>query len=400
MTLLDLLILLAVLLFAASGYRRGLAASLVVLALTAAGALLGLALMPRVLDRVGDSSGAAVNTATLLTVLVPAALGGALARRPAHWLRGRLLARGPLRRLDGVGGALAGAAALLGVVWIAGNAALGSPHTSNALQNRIRESTTMSTLADRLPAQTAGWVNRASGVLTEAGFPQVLNPFQSEPVTGVAEPSGDAVTAAATRAAQQSTVKVTGPVENTGRVSEGSGFVYGDGLVMTNAHVVAGVDRPSVQIGGVGEWLPATVVLYDSGTDAAVLRVTGLDAPAVSFAEGDATRGSSAVVAGYPENGGLDLQAATVATRMNATGLDIYDESTVTRDVYQIRSTVRPGNSGGPLLTTDGQVYGMVFARSTAHPDTGYALAADQLRALADQGVQADAPVGTRALAA
>nr|WP_329343738.1 trypsin-like peptidase domain-containing protein [Streptomyces sp. NBC_00663] len=169
---------------------------------------------------------------------------------------------------------------------------------------------------------------------------------------------------------------------------------------MTNAHVVAGVDRPSVQVGGVGEPLPAAVVLFDPETDVAVLRVAGLDAPAVSFAKDDATRGSSAVVAGYPHDGGLDLRAATVATRMEATGLDIYDQSTVTRDVYQLRATVRPGNSGGPLLATDRKVYGMVFARSATHPDTGYALAADRLRVLAAEGARADAPVQTRAVSA
>lgn len=97
------------------------------------------------------------------------------------------------------------------------------------------------------------------------------------------------------------------------------------------------------------------------------------------------------MVAGYPQNGGLDLRAATVATRMDVTGLDIYDESTV--NVYQLRGTLRPGNSGGPLLTTGGQVYGMVFARSVTQPGTGtpwppmnYALAA--------QGARADRPVG------
>ncbi|MFF4510471.1 hypothetical protein [Streptomyces mirabilis] len=126
-----------------------------------ASALLGLALLPRVLDRVGDSS-MAVCTAALLTVLVPAALGSALARRPVYWLRGQLLARGPLRWADSVGGALAGAAALLGVVWIAGNAALGSPYTSAVLQHQIRESTTMHTVADRLPEQTVTWVDGAS----------------------------------------------------------------------------------------------------------------------------------------------------------------------------------------------------------------------------------------------
>ncbi|MGW2169508.1 MarP family serine protease [Streptomyces sp. NPDC001705] len=401
MTLLDLPVLLAVLFCAASGYRRGFAAVLVTIALTAAGALLGLALLPWILGRLGDdASAAAVNTAALCSVLVPAALGAAAAGRPARWLRGRLPTRGPLRWADGAAGAVAGGTVLLGAVWIAGNAALSASYTSPALRQDLRESTTMTALADRLPAHSAAWVGRASAALSDAGIPQVLNPFQSEPATGLAEPSGDSVTQEATQAAQRSTVQITGPIGSTGRASEGSGFVYGDELVLTNAHVVAGVDRPTVQVGGVGSRLSATVVQYSPGIDAAVLRVPGLDAPALSFSGLGAERGTAAVVAGYPEGGGLDLQAARVATRTNADALDIYDQAPATRDVYQLRTTVRPGNSGGPLLTTDGQVYGMVFARSTAHPDTGYALAADQLRSLAQQGTQADEPLTTRPTAA
>ncbi|MFG3151496.1 MarP family serine protease [Streptomyces sp. NPDC048219] len=401
MTFLDLLVLIAVLLCAASGYRRGFAATLVTLTLAAAGALLGLALLPWVLSRLGaDVSAAAVNTATLCTVLGPAMLGTVAAGRPVRRLRGRLPAHGPLRWADAAGGAAAGGAVLLGAVWVAGNAALGSSYTSPAVRQDIRESTTMTVLADRLPARTAAWVGRASGMLTDAGLPEVLNPFQSEPATGVPAPTGDSVTQAATQAAQRSTVKITGPIGSTGRSSEGSGFVYGDELVLTNAHVVAGVDRPTVQAGGVGSRLSATVVRYSPGIDAAVLRVPGLDAPTLSSSDLDAGRGKAAVVAGYPEGGALDLRAARVATRMNTSGLDIYDEVPTTRDVYQLRTIVRPGNSGGPLLTTDGQVYGMVFARSTAHPGTGYALTADQLRSFAQQGAQADEPLETRPTAA
>ncbi|MFC6065951.1 MarP family serine protease [Streptomyces ochraceiscleroticus] len=394
MAMLDFTILLTVVLFAASGWRRGFAASLVAFVFTAAGALLGLALLPWILGEVGDSA-TSVAVVALVTVLLPAALGAALAHRPGLWLRGRFLARGPLRCADGAGGALVGAAALIGVVWIAGNAALGSPYASSELQDRIRELATMNVLADRLPAQTSTWMGHASGALTDAGFPQVLNPFQNEPATGVPEPSGDTVTADVARAAEQSTVKVTGSIEGTMSTSEGSGFVFGDGLVMTNAHVVAGVDSPYVQVAGVGQRLAASVVSYHPAADAAVLRVPGLNAPELSFADTGAARGTAAVVAGYPENGGLDLRAATVATRMHATGLDIRGESPVTRDVYQVRSTIRPGNSGGPLLGTDGQVYGMVFARSAGDGDTGYALTADQLRDIAVDGAAATEPVDT-----
>jgi S1-C subfamily serine protease len=167
---------------------------------------------------------------------------------------------------------------------------------------------------------------------------------------------------------------------------------------MTNAHVLAGVSTPTVQVGGAGRVYTARVVLFDPAKDVAVLDVPGLRAPALRFA-GAAERGAGAVVAGYPENGVLDLRAATVAGRIQAHGQDIYGDGTVTRDIYQIRSTVRPGNSGGPLLTKSGAVYGVVFARSTSDATTGYALTSSEVAPDAARAATATTPVdtGTRA---
>jgi S1-C subfamily serine protease len=116
-----------------------------------------------------------------------------------------------------------------------------------------------------------------------------------------------------------------------------------------------------------------------------VLAVPRLPAPAMQFA-GSASRGAPGVVAGYPENGSLDLRAAAVAQRVQAQGQDIYGDQLSTRDIYAIRSTVRPGNSGGPLLTKDGKVLGVIFARSTSDPGTGYALTAAQVQKHAQDG--------------
>jgi S1-C subfamily serine protease len=243
-----------------------------------------------------------------------------------------------------------------------------------------------------MPDTTPAWFSRATSALTEAGFPQVFNPFENESTAEVAKPTGDSVTAAATNAAKLSTVKIEGVSGTQGR--EGSGFVYAARHVMTNAHVVAGIDAPTVRVGGVGPSYEARVVLFDPQKDVAVLYVPDLRAPVLRF-DDDATRGDSAVVAGYPEDGDLNLQAATVANRVRATGQNIYNDETVTREIYSIRSTVRPGNSGGPLLTTDGKVFGVVFARSTSDDETGYVLTAAEVASDAERAANATAPVGT-----
>ncbi len=100
-------------------------------------------------------------------------------------------------------------------------------------------------------------------------------------------------------------------------------------------------------------------------------------------------------MAGYPQDGALNLQAATVAARVQARGQNIYNDERVTREIYSIRSTVRPGNSGGPLLTTDGRVFGVVFARSTSDAETGYVLTADEVAGEAARAATATTPVDT-----
>lgn len=392
MNLLDVLLLLAVLVFSVSGYHRGLVAGFVSLAGFVGGALVGVWALPSVLGEVPSGTTEA-TVAALLTVLVPAAVGQALAA-PIGWrLRGALHWT-PVRWVDGVGGVAANAVAVLLVGWVAASALSTSP--SPALNQEIRGSAVLGTVQDRMPDQASTWFNDASGALTTAGFPPVFNPFENEPGATVAEPSGDSVTPAATRAAQRSTVKVEGVanVDGSARGQEGSGFVYAEEHVMTNAHVVAGVREPTVRVGGVGPRYPAKVVEFDPSTDVAVLDVPGLRAPALKFA-GTASRGDPGVVAGYPENGPLDLRAAAVAQRVSAQGRDIYGDNLSTRDIYAIRSNVRPGNSGGPLLTTDGRVHGVIFARSTSDAGTGYALTAEQVRDHARRGLAASQPVST-----
>ncbi|MEU6776447.1 MarP family serine protease [Streptomyces sp. NPDC046759] len=388
MDLLDLVLVLVILVYAASGYRRGLVAGCVSLAGFVGGAVVGVWVLPWVTGLV-ERGTAQATVLAVTTVLVPAVVGHELAGRLALRLRGEL-DQGPLRVLDGMGGAAANSVAVLIVAWVAASVLGAAP--SQALNAAIRNSALLGAVQDAMPDTTPAWFSRATSALTEAGFPQVFNPFENESTARVARPSGDSVTPAATSAAKSSTVKIEGVSGNEGR--EGSGFVYASQRVMTNAHVVAGIDHPSVRVGGVGRSYDARVVLFDSDRDVAVLYVPGLRAPVLHF-DTSAARGDAAVVAGYPQDGGLNLQAATVASRVRATGQNIYNDAAVTRDIYSIRSTVRPGNSGGPLLTTGGKVFGVVFARSTSDSETGYALTANEVSGDATRAATATTRVDT-----
>ncbi|MEW2284293.1 MarP family serine protease [Streptomyces sp. NPDC047841] len=388
MDLVDLVLVLVIIVYAVSGYRRGLVAGCVSLAGFVGGAAVGVWVLPWVTGQV-ERGTATATVLAVLTVLVPAVVGHELAGRLALRLRGEL-DRGPLRVADGMGGAAANSVAVLIVAWVAASVLSAAP--SQTLATAIRNSTVLGAVQEAMPQTTPAWFSRATSALTEAGFPQVFNPFENESTARVARPTGDSVTPAATDAARLSTVKIEGAVGTEGR--EGSGFVYAPRRVMTNAHVVAGIDRPSVRVGGVGPSYAARVVLFDPDRDVAVLYVPDLSAPVLRF-DGGAVRGDSAVVAGYPQDGSLNLQAATVGNRVRATGQNIYNDGTVTREIYAIRSTVRPGNSGGPLLTTDGRVFGVVFARSTSDAETGYVLTAAEVAGDARRAATATVPVDT-----
>ena len=174
-----------------------------------------------------------------------------------------------------------------------------------------------------------------------------------------------------------STVQISGA--GCGVIQEGSGFVVAPDLVVTNAHVVAGIPAPFV-IDGAGRH-PATAVLFDPRLDIAVLRVGHLTEPPLPLYAGIVGRGTTGVVLGYPEGGPLKYGKAGVAAAFKVPGLDIYGTADVTREIYQLDAVVLPGNSGGPLVASgdkgvpDGTVVGVVFARATTNSDVGYALA-------------------------
>ncbi|PVC92860.1 serine protease [Streptomyces sp. CS090A] len=381
MNVLDILLLLAAVWFAVIGYRQGFVVGILSVIGFLGGGLVAVYLLPVIWDRVTE--GAEVSTATaigaVVIVIVCASIGQAFTTHLGNKLR-RYITWSPARALDATGGALVNVVAMLLVAWLI---ALPLARTSlPTLGKEVRNSSVLLGISRVMPQQPPPWFQDFSSVLAQNGFPQVFSPFANEPITEVKPPDPALVGSPVAARAKKSIVKVVGTAPSCGKVLEGTGFVFSGRRVMTNAHVVGGVSEPTVQIGGEGRLYDAKVVLYDWQRDIAVLDVPDLRAMPLEFTgpNDDAQSGDSAIVAGFPENGAYDVRSARVRARIDANGPDIYQRGTVLRDVYSLYATVRQGNSGGPLLTPDGKVYGVVFAKSLDDPDTGYALTADEIR--------------------
>lgn len=378
MNVLDILLLVAAVWFAIVGYRQGFVVGILSVIGFLGGGLVAVYALPVIWDWMTDNSevSTAAAVVAVVIVIVFASVGQALTTHLGNKLR-RYITWSPARALDATGGALVNVVAMLLVAWLIGSALAGT--TLPTLGKEVRNSKVLQGVATALPNQADTWFADFSSVLTQNGFPQVFSPFSNEPITEVQPPDPALASSPVAQRAKRSIVKVMGTAQSCGKVLEGTGFVFGERRVMTNAHVVGGVDEPTVQIGGEGRKYDAKVVLYDWERDIAVLDVPSLKAPALEFTTKDAASSDDAIVAGFPENGAYDIRPARVRGRITANGADIYKRGTVHRDVYSLYATVRQGNSGGPLLTPEGKVYGVVFAKSLDDPDTGYALTADEV---------------------
>ncbi|MEU6484501.1 MarP family serine protease [Streptomyces sp. NPDC046887] len=379
MNVLDILLLVAAVWFAIVGYRQGFVVGILSVIGFLGGGLVAVYLLPLVWGPLTGDAKVSTTAAivAVVVVIVVASVGQALTTHLGNKLR-RHITWSPARALDATGGALVNVVAMLLVAWLIGSALAGT--SLPTLGKEVRNSKVLLGVSRVMPTEASTWFTDFTSVLAQNGFPQVFSPFANEPITEVRPPDPALVGSPVAARAKRSIVKVVGTAPSCGKVLEGTGFVFAERRVMTNAHVVGGVDEPTVQIGGEGRRYDARVVLYDWERDIAVLDVPDLDATPLQFTETDARSGDSAIVAGFPENGAYDVRSARVRGRINANGPDIYHRGQVRRDVYSLYATVRQGNSGGPLLTPDGKVYGVIFARSLDDANTGYALTVDEIR--------------------
>ena len=375
---------------AVSGWRQGLVGGVLSFAGFLAGAVVGVVLAPKAVSAL-HADGLLATVVGIAVVVVCAGAGNALAGWAGRWARDHVTWR-PARLVDSATGSLFGVLTIALVAWLVASAIVSAP--LGVVTTQVRGSRVLGEIDSVMPPGTRDWVSGLRAALDSTGFPQAFSGFTLDPVIPVAPPDPALLKDPAVRAAWNSLVKVEGVAPECGTQVDGSGFVYAADHVMTNAHVVAGVDRPGVTIRGTGRVYPATIVYLDPQVDVAVLYVPGLRATALSFA-GVAVRGDAAVVAGFPGGGSLTASDARVRARLTARGTDIYGAGSVTREVYSIRGDVKPGNSGGPLLAPDGKVDGVVFAVAVNDPQTGYALTAAQVATAAKAGAGAVDPVAT-----
>ena len=354
LNVLDLFIGIFIVVSVLRGARTGFLAGVFSLVGVVVGASVGSRIAPFLLPEGGNPIyGAGI---TLGSILAFSVLGEIIARSMGGSIRNRLFSPASAK-LDGLGGGLLGFALALVLVWAIGVFALQSP-TLAGLQPVAQDSRILQTLKDRMP----------SGLLTQAVNDLQPLPKIQGPEPEVAAPEGNIRNDPDVRAASQRTLRVTGTACGYG--VEGSAWVGGRNLVVTNAHVVAGETATWVQIGGTGRQLPAKVVAFDERNDIAVMRVENLGLAPLPVAV--ARPGEAAAVIGFPQNGPLDIEPARTGTTERVRSTDAYDNGPVERMVTSFRVYVRPGNSGGPAVDADGRVVSTIFASRTDSNNSGY----------------------------
>ena len=363
---LDLLLLVLLAVAGSSGYRRGLALQ----AFSFGGLLVGLvagALLAPVVAGLVESPAAEAAAATV-TLIALAGAGDAAGWLLGARLRDRAHAKG-LAHADAVGGSVIAVIASLLAIWFIALNLVNGPFPGFA--EEIRGSAIVRTLDDALP-EPPSLLSQVRRFFNRFGFPDVFTGIPPRPAAPVSPPT-DAEARAAFEAAAGSTVLVLG--EGCGHIQEGSGFVAAEGYIVTNAHVVAGLDEPRVL--SLNRDQSAITVLFDPELDLAVLLIQQSPGPALPFAETD--RGGAGAVLGYPGGGPLDVTPAAVLRAFEAVGRDIYGRGEAERSVLELQAEVRPGNSGGPFVLANGTVGGVVFAASTTDDQVGYAIAAGEV---------------------
>lgn len=389
MNIVDWLLIGATVLFAWIGWREGFVAGVLSFAGFLGGGLLAAFVLPDLLEE-RVPAGAPMAIAVGIGILIGAIGGQAVLSLLGRSLR-RAITWTPVRFVDRFLGAALNVLALAIVAWIIANAVAVLPKMSVTAQ--VRESRMLIALDQLVPDQVRNAFGELRDAVGQTAVPKVFAGLGE--ITGPDVPAPDPESAQASGIARTrgAIVRVTGSAAECSATVSGSGFVFAPNYVLTNAHVVAGVDEPTVQVRNSEPMVSARVVAFDPKLDAAVLYAPDLQAPSLGFATGAPESGDPAVVGGFPGGGRFAAQPVRIRAQVTARGEDIYGEAGVAREVYSFRGDIAPGDSGAPLLALDGTVLGMVFGAGLQDESTGYAITGAQLAGIVSEGVERTEPV-------
>ncbi|MGJ3189416.1 MarP family serine protease [Paenarthrobacter sp. FR1] len=386
LTILDLALILMLLSYLIYGLRNGFMVTLGGIAGFVVGAIAAFMAVPLVSGWVTDSGWRLTATvgAAVVLIAVGHGLGTMIGRKIRHAVRIK-----PLHAVDRlIGGVVSVVVAALVMSMLAFSvSSLGVPFVSQ----QLAESRVIRSIDNLTPTPVKSTMAQLRSTVIGDGIPKLIEGIG--PVTPVPVPNESTDTPALNQAAD-SVLKIAGTAFECGQNQTGSGFVVSPGRVVTNAHVVAGVSQPVVEVPDGGA-LPGRVVYFDSQRDIAVLAVDGLQSNPLPLSA-DLPAGSSAAFAGYPHGGPFQSKPATVQGISTILVPDIYGNNPSPELVYKLAGDVQPGNSGGPLLTMQGQVAGLIFAKTTTDAALGFALTMADLEPVAAQapGLSASVSAG------
>jgi S1-C subfamily serine protease len=378
---LDLVLLGLAAVFAVSGYRQGFIIGSLSFIGFVGGAVLGAEFGPAI-SRALVGGPTQQDVVAVILLVSGAIIGQFVASSIGAYVR-QTMTSPSSTTLDSIGGSAVSILSMLLIAW-----AIGSVLTASSFPVVVRQvddSMVLTTMDKVMPSQAKTMFSEFRRLLADGPFPQVFSGIGAAHLFAVASPDPAVVNSPGYLAARSRVLKVQGTAPSCDRSIEGSGFVYAPDHVLTNAHVVAGVTQDQTVTTPDGHTYNASVVLYDPQVDIAVLYVPGLDLAPLQF-DNQAQAGDSAVVAGYPLDHGLTAKPARIGGTQDAVGPDIYQTGTVNRQIFEIRADVEPGNSGGPLLSPSGEVYGVVFAAAVDTAETGFALTASEVATDAQAG--------------
>jgi S1-C subfamily serine protease len=398
MSWVDVLVVLLAIVAGISGWRHGMAVALLSFVGVLGGAILGVQLAPLLAANLEAKNTQVVVSIVVVVVLV--ALGETTGVYFGRHIRDRITGERTLT-VDSALGSVLQAATVVLAAWLVA-LPLASANVPG-LASEVRASEVLRAVDSVMPAPARELPSDLRQVLDSSGFPDVLSPFAPTPITQVGPPDPTLAQSGVVQQVQNSVLKIRGKASSCSRQLEGTGFVIGRELVMTNAHVVAGTDETSVEVvnsKGRTREMAAQVISYDPAVDLAVLYVRGLQAPPLDFAGDIAAAGQDAIVLGYPLDGPFTPTSAKVRERIQLRGPNIYDNGEVTREVYTVRAVVRSGNSGGPMIRPDGKVLGVVFGAALDDSETGFVLTGAQVNPTLAKAPTLTRPVDTGSCAA